>query len=146
MMQAAKHFHNRALDLCRCTRDTDAYTPSTCVLALEPQTQYMVSAAKQLKNDGNALHSAGKYDEAVQKYVKAKSNVEGDTGAEAADLRKACMLNLSSCYLNLGRYDKCVEECDQVLAGEARMTAVRYRDCARCTACDGPVTHVLHSA
>ena len=82
------------------------------------QQQYMLSASKQLKNDGNTLHSAGKYAEAVEKYEKAKSNVEGHTGGEALQLRKACMLNLSSCYLNLKRYDKTVLECDQVLAGE----------------------------
>ena len=86
---------------------------------LSAQQKYVLDAAVQLKNQGNSLHGAGKYAEAVEKYDKARTNVDGHSSTEAAELRKACMLNLSSCYLNLKRYDKCVEECNQVLTGEA---------------------------
>lgn len=71
----------------------------------------------QLKNEGNQLHSQGKYQEACAKYEKAKSNVLDNDTKEAADLRKACTLNLSSCYLNLQQYSKCVEQCNEVLSG-----------------------------
>lgn len=58
----------------------------------------------------------------MAKYERARSNVEAFTGKEAADLARACTLNLSSCYLNLKQYDKCIEQCNTVLAGRLRVT------------------------
>ena len=42
----------------------------------------------------------------------------GDKSPEAAELRKACQLNLASCYLNTGRTQSVVELCTDVLATE----------------------------
>lgn len=39
--------------------------------------------------------------------------------AEAAELRRSCILNLSSCYLNTKEFDKCLAECSLVLKGES---------------------------
>lgn len=69
------------------------------------------------------MHSAGKFSEAVEKYERAKGNVASFVTAPAVELRKACTLNLSSCYLNLKQYGNCVVQCGEVLAGG------RQRDC-----------------
>ena len=44
------------------------------------------------------------------------------TTSEAAELTRSCILNLSSCYLNLKDFDKCVAECNIVLSGMDRRT------------------------
>ncbi|GLC34580.1 hypothetical protein PLESTB_001245900 [Pleodorina starrii] len=94
---------------------------------LAGRTQYVLNASNQLKAEGNQLHGRGAYKEAVEKYERAKSNVESFTGKEAKDLARACTLNLSSCYLNLKQYDKCVEQCNQVLSAEADNLKALYR-------------------
>eukprot|EP00798_Chlamydomonas_sp_ICE-L_P001546 gene1546-32926_t len=91
------------------------------------QQRYVLDAAVLLKNQGNTLHSAGQYSEALEKYEKAKSNVADNPHQEATALKKACHLNLSSCYLNLMKYDKCVIECDQVLAADQENLKALYR-------------------
>jgi hypothetical protein len=60
---------------------------------------------------------AGKYAEAAEKYARAKQNMAEVAGPESQALRKACTLNLGSCYLNMGRYQQCVTECQEVLRG-----------------------------
>lgn len=65
------------------------------------------------------MHSAGKFSEAVEKYERAKGNVANFVEAPAVELRKACTLNLSSCYLNLKQFSSCVAQCGEVLAGAA---------------------------
>lgn len=61
---------------------------------------------------------AGKYAEAAEKYERAKANTLELSSPEAQALRKACTLNLGSCYLNMGKYQQCVTECQEVLRGE----------------------------
>jgi hypothetical protein len=85
-------------------------------------TWWCTQACQQLKSEGNTLHSSGRYQEALEKYERAKSNVDGlglgaGSGGEAGELRRACTLNLSSCYLNLQRWEECVAQCNEVLAG-----------------------------
>jgi hypothetical protein len=70
---------------------------------------------------------AGKYAEAAEKYARAKQNVSELTGLEAQALRKACVLNLGSCYLNLGQHQQCVAECQEVLRGTHIMQDVCKR-------------------
>ena len=72
----------------------------------------------QLKNEGNSLHNSGQYQLAAEKYERARNNVKDDLSKEAADLKRSCILNLSSCYLNLKDYSKCIAECDLVLSGQ----------------------------
>lgn len=76
--------------------------------------------SKQLKDEGNRLVAAGQYQEAATKYKRAKSNLadmESAGNREARDLRRACSLNLSMCYLKLGRHQDCVDEASAVLLG-----------------------------
>jgi hypothetical protein len=42
------------------------------------------------------------------------------TNSEAVQVRRACVLNLSMCYLNTKKYTQCVDCCQQVLSGEPR--------------------------
>ena len=46
------------------------------------------------------------------------SAVVGDDSPTATELRKACQLNLASCYLNTGRTQTVVQLCTDVLAAE----------------------------
>jgi hypothetical protein len=55
--------------------------------------------------------------------------VQGIASAEALELRKACTLNLGSCYLNLKQYELCVGECSLIISGE-----LEGRPCLRCAA------------
>jgi tetratricopeptide (TPR) repeat protein len=75
-------------------------------------------ASTQLKAEGNKLHGSGKYQAAIEKYERAKSNMEGKVKPEHRELHKACSLNLSMCYLQLGRYEECLAECNAVLSGK----------------------------
>ncbi len=101
--------------------------------------------SQQLKADGNKLHSAGRYADAADKYARAKSNLDGLDTPAAKDLRKACVLNLASCYLNLGRNDECVAECNAVLAGEQQPAVHDTFMMHVITSCHAflPVHHVL---
>ncbi|GFH08030.1 TPR_REGION domain-containing protein [Haematococcus lacustris] len=87
-------------------------TVMTVWLLVGPACQ---QASQQLKAEGNALHSAGKFKEAVEKYERAKSNVAGHSNTTSQELRTACTLNLSSCYLNLKDWAKCIAQCNEVL-------------------------------
>ncbi|KAG2435080.1 hypothetical protein HXX76_007167 [Chlamydomonas incerta] len=91
------------------------------------RTQYVLSASNQLKTEGNQLHGRGAFSEAAEKYERAKTNVAGMAGKEAADLARACTLNLSSCYLNLKQFSKCLEQCNSVLAAEPSNLKALYR-------------------
>lgn len=51
----------------------------------------------------------------------------GQKSAETQDFRKACMLNMRSCQLNLGHYDSCAMECSEVLATESNDCKALYR-------------------
>lgn len=100
-----------------------------------------MQASVQLKNEGNQLHAQSKFHEAIAKYERAHSNVIDMVGKEASDLRKACTLNLSSCFLNTQQWGKCVELCDEVLTGEAACSCKwgwalkRIRPCTHACAC-----------
>ena len=50
-----------------------------------------------------------------------------NTSSEAADLRKACRLNLASCYLNIGRNRDAATLCSDVLDGESNNRKALYR-------------------
>ena len=42
------------------------------------QESYKLSAAQQLKGEGNRLHMSGKYADAAAKYERASTNIAGD--------------------------------------------------------------------
>ncbi|KXZ44311.1 hypothetical protein GPECTOR_69g404 [Gonium pectorale] len=107
--------------------DTMARQAAAAQAQMAGRTQYVLNASNQLKQEGNALHGRGEFAAAVEKYERAKSNVESFTSKEAKDLIRACTLNLSSCYLNLKQFGKCVEQCNQVLTGEPDNLKALYR-------------------
>jgi hypothetical protein len=59
--------------------------------------------------------------------VKFWACVAGKTSPEAVTLRTACQLNLSSCYLNLGDYSKCIDETSQIIAEDPMSMKALYR-------------------
>lgn len=65
-------------------------------------------------------------------YWTATSNdmdviLEGQPSEQAKDIRKACMLNICSCHLNLGQLDSCAKECTEVLSIDASNRKALYR-------------------
>lgn len=51
----------------------------------------------------------------------------GRSGTEAEQLQKACRLNLSSCYLNMGQFTACATACSDVLQSEPGNRKALYR-------------------
>jgi hypothetical protein len=43
---------------------------------------------------------------AAEKYSRAYENMKAGTAPLEVELRRSCVLNLSSCYLNLREYDR----------------------------------------
>jgi tetratricopeptide (TPR) repeat protein len=74
--------------------------------------------SNQLKAEGNRLHSSGDFAAAAEKYERARANLEDFTSSEAVALRRACVLNLGSCYLQLGRFHDALDMCTSILKGE----------------------------
>eukprot|EP00243_Klebsormidium_subtile_P006947 TRINITY_DN3022_c0_g1_i2.p1 TRINITY_DN3022_c0_g1~~TRINITY_DN3022_c0_g1_i2.p1 ORF type:complete len:622 (-),score=118.04 TRINITY_DN3022_c0_g1_i2:274-2139(-) len=98
---------------------------------LEQQTaarqQYELKAAQKLKAEGNQLVSSGKHGDASQKYLKAKSNLEGHESAEARTLKTSCSLNLLICYLRTGQNEEAVREGSEVLRTDSSNLKALYR-------------------
>ncbi|KAK9908394.1 hypothetical protein WJX75_007224 [Coccomyxa subellipsoidea] len=91
------------------------------------QEEYQVRASIQLKEEGNRLFSVQKTTEAIEKYLRAKSNLSGHTSHSAIDIRSKCMLNLASCYLRLNNYNACISECSEVLKTDPSNMKALYR-------------------
>lgn len=71
-----------------------------------------------LKEEGNKYFKAGSYPEAVEKYKKAKTNLETVTLPDMQALKRTCALNLANCFLNMQQYMACIRECTEVLQGK----------------------------
>lgn len=85
---------------------------------MNARVQYELNASKQLKEEGNAFHRSGNFQEAAEKYARAKSNLSLHSSDDAKSVRKACTLNLASCYLKTGQFEQAIEMCTEVLAVE----------------------------
>ena len=68
-----------------------------------------------LKDEGNALHKAGRHSEALAKYETAISNVSGLSSTEAVELKTSCELNKAMCHLKLEQWAPCEQVCSAVL-------------------------------
>lgn len=51
----------------------------------------------------------------------------GQPSDQAKEVRKACMLNICSCQLNLGQFDLCAKECTEVLSTDVSNRKALYR-------------------
>lgn len=91
------------------------------------------------------------------------SPLPGQPSEQAQEVRKACMLNICSCRLNLGQFDLCAKECTEVLATDRSNRKALYRrgsaynglarytlqlpNLKNCSCCLVPqLLHVTHSA
>ena len=80
------------------------------------------SLAQSLKQEGNDLHRQKRYDEAAAKYEKGL-HVDGIS----TDFSKSLHSNLASCYLQMGEWKKCLEQCNKVLLVESKNMKALYR-------------------
>jgi hypothetical protein len=85
----------------------------------QPATSAAIDAATKIKNEGNELVSAQRYDEAIGRYKQAKRLLSEETSSEAKALGVTCLNNCAMCHLKLEDWDACVTACDEVLQGNA---------------------------
>jgi tetratricopeptide (TPR) repeat protein len=95
------------------------------------QQQCEYNAALRLKEEGNKLHGKKQYAAAADSYKRAADKMErhtlGDLQQRSKELQTSCALNLGSCYMQLGRWQECEEQCSAVLHGDAANCKALYR-------------------
>ena len=93
----------------------------------QAQRDYALRGAEQLKTDGNKLVGEGKYNEAIEKYMRVKNNLADDPSAGAKTLRQSCQLNMSLCFNKTKRYNSAISECTEVLKQDGKALKAYYR-------------------
>ena len=92
-----------------------------------------IAAAESAKQAGNARFKAGKFAAAAKKYGRALNFVEYDSGfgaeakAQAAELKKACNLNLAAARLRTKDWRGAVTAADKVLEKDGLNAKALYR-------------------
>lgn len=82
-------------------------------LTEDEQKQRALSQANVAKAEGNGFYAAGKYEEALECYIKALEIVpELDSSKE---LRAICHSNSATCHFQLNRYEEAVEQSTKAL-------------------------------
>lgn len=98
----------------------------------QDRASYALGGANSAKEEGNRLFKAGKYPEAIERYERALEAAVGTmlSSPEAVTLKKACRLNLASCYLKTGAdpaLNKCIKACSEVITDDPRNLKAHYR-------------------
>ena len=93
----------------------------------QAQRDYALRGAEQLKTDGNKLVGEGKYNEAIEKYMRVKNNLADDPSTGAKTLRQSCQLNMSLCFNKTKRYNSAISECTEVLKQDGKALKAYYR-------------------
>ena len=92
-----------------------------------------IAAAESAKQAGNAKFKAGQFAAAVKKYSRALNFVEYDSGfgaeakAQAAELKKACNLNLAAARLRTKDWEGAVTAADKVLERDGLNAKALFR-------------------
>ena len=92
-----------------------------------------IAAAENAKQAGNARFKAGQFAAAVKKYSRALNFVEYDSGfgaeakAQAAELKKACNLNLAAARLRTKDWRGAAAAADKVLERDGLNAKALYR-------------------
>ncbi|GBG62457.1 hypothetical protein CBR_g30778 [Chara braunii] len=89
--------------------------------------EYEYQAALRLKQEGNHLHGQGKYNDAAEKYQRAKKNLSSHSHKDSVSLRTVCSVNLISCYLKSKQYEAAISEGTEVLRSDPKNLKALYR-------------------
>lgn len=82
-------------------------------------------AAETLKSQGNMMFKQGNFVEATAKYLEAIQAVPNGTNDHT--VLKSCHLNLSSCSLQMEKFDTCIKHCNHVLEIDSVNMKAYYR-------------------
>ena len=100
---------------------------NTAMNQQKAQQDYAMSGSEQLKKDGNKLVGEGKYNDAIEKYMRVKNNLQDNASPAARSLRVSCMLNMSLCFNKTNRHNSAISECTEVLKMDGKSLKAYYR-------------------
>ncbi|KAF9595435.1 hypothetical protein IFM89_000353 [Coptis chinensis] len=122
--------HARVEDMAEMSKKIASASPeeiASMTAQADAQISYVLSAAQNLKKQGNDLHNQGKFHDAAQKYICAKNNLQDIPVSKGRAVQLACSLNLMSCYLKTRQYEECIKEGVEVLEYDTKNLKALYR-------------------